>query len=155
MVTGTQPQTMWAPWTSALPQLPPQACWISPKLPHLRPTWSPPDHAPKACQAGDPQTFTISTGPCPSGLQGLQSTTTHNLHQDCNPQTCQAGDSQALTISTPLGPCPSGIPGPNSKGLLDCLKDRPLPAGLWNTTHVPPTIGGLQTCLGDTDRSRC
>jgi hypothetical protein len=56
----------------------------SPKLPPLRPTRSPADRPPEACQAGDPQTFTISTGPRCSGLD--------RPAQACAPKTCQTGD---------------------------------------------------------------
>jgi hypothetical protein len=39
-----------------------------PKFPPCRPAWCLPDWAPKACQAGNPQTFTIFIRPHPSGF---------------------------------------------------------------------------------------
>jgi hypothetical protein len=92
-------------------------------------------HAPKTCEAGDPQAW-IS-------------------HLGHTPQACQAGDPQACRISISLDLHPSGSPGTCYKGLLDGLNDRPQPAGPWDPTHLPPATGGLQTCLGDTDTSKC
>jgi hypothetical protein len=87
------------PWAHS--SAPPGPC--SPKLDH----W-----APKASQAGNPQTFTISSRPCPSGLhrpawspQGCTPhtcTCLHNLCQDhalkayqaSNPQTCDLHSSR-------------------------------------------------------------
>jgi hypothetical protein len=62
---------------------------------------------PEACQAGNPQAHTSLLG--------------HT------PQPCHVGNPQSHILSTPLGSCPSGTPGPHSKGLLDCLNDRPPP----------------------------
>jgi hypothetical protein len=53
-------------WQSPLGHAP-QACTIS----------TPPACTPNACQASNPQAFTISTGPCPQACQW--STGTHNL----------------------------------------------------------------------------
>jgi hypothetical protein len=93
--------------------------------------------------------------PVPQPHQGSHPSDLHNLCWDHAPQACQVSDLQAHTISTPPDLFPSGMSGPHSKGLLQCLKHRLLPAGPWDTTYLPPAKGGLQTCLGDTDKSRC
>jgi hypothetical protein len=155
-----------------------------PKLPPFIPTQSPPDRATKACQGGDPQTFTISAWPHPLGLHRparsllhgalplrtakpaihtctisvllgcapQACTGLHDVHWDLAPKACQASNPQTRMISTPPGLCPSGTPGPCSKGLLVCLNKRPPPVGLWDPTHLPPATGGLQTFLRDTHR---
>jgi hypothetical protein len=110
----------------ATPLRPAQACTTS----------APPDHTSKACQTDYLQACTISIPPV------------------CAPQAWQASDPQACKISTLLGPHPSGTPGPCSKGLLNRLNDRPPLTSPWDPTHLPPATEGLQTCLGDTDRSR-
>jgi hypothetical protein len=77
-------------------------------------SWSSPGSTPQPAQA-----CTISAGPCPSGLPGQWST----------------GKAQS-----PLHRAhPSAMPGPCSKGPLDCLNDRPLPAGPWDPIHLSPS----------------
>jgi hypothetical protein len=88
---------------------------LSPKFPPFKPTWSPPNQTPKAWQTSDPQTFTISTGPCPSGLHRPAWSPLHQVvplrpAQACEIsallghalQACQARDPQTFTISTKL-----------------------------------------------------
>jgi hypothetical protein len=128
-------------------------------------------HAPKACQATNPQIFTISTGLCPSHL--------HRPAQSplaCTPNACQARDPQAWhdlhqnhapkawqvvihrhSWSPLLRPTPFRHARPTLQRptRLPGLNDRPLPTGPWDPIHLPTTTGGLQTSLGDTDRSRC
>jgi hypothetical protein len=97
----------------------------SPKLPPFRSARSPPDQASQACQAGDPQTFTISGGLHPSGLLNWHSISIHNLCScwptplrpakactisallDLVPKACQDSNPQAFTISARL--CPQGM----------------------------------------------
>jgi hypothetical protein len=63
----------------------------------------------KACQAGDPQTFTISAGPCsqamPQGLQHQRPTHTISVSLGCAPQGCT--DLHDLHSTRP---CPQGLP---------------------------------------------
>jgi hypothetical protein len=112
-----------------------------------RPAQSPLGSAPKACQACDPQTFTISTGqhslglhrlaPAglrPSGLPGWRFTGTHDLHST---------RSMASRNTRPMLQKPARSP--------QWQVSNPSPVG---PTHLPPTTGGLQIYLGNTDRSR-
>jgi hypothetical protein len=105
------------PWScsSALPGP------LFPKLPPLRPAQSPPDRAPKACQSGGPQAFTITTRPQPSGLHNLAGT------MPLKPTSRQS----TRMISTP-----PATPGPHSKGPLVSLKERPMPVGPWDPTQL-------------------
>jgi hypothetical protein len=68
-----------SPTRAALPQTPTPQTHMIITRPH-RPEWSLSGCTPKACQVGNPQTFTISTGKSLSGLPGCRSTDKRKLH---------------------------------------------------------------------------
>jgi hypothetical protein len=82
--TGWQTSYPWA-HSSALPGP------HSPKYLPIRPTCPPLDLAPKACEASDPQVFTIST---PTGPEPLTSAQACMIFATlgCAPKFCHAGD---------------------------------------------------------------
>jgi hypothetical protein len=118
--------------------------------------------APQPCHAHDPHARIISAGPMPlkptrdtnhrpaqsllgphtSDLPSLQSIGLHNLHQAPPPQA-QKISAGPLPLST-TGPAihrPARYPQWQASACRQC-----------GTIYLPPTTGGLQTCLGDKDR---
>jgi hypothetical protein len=146
--------------------------------PNLPQTPTPQARTPQVCQASNPQARKISAGPCLSVLPGWWSTGTAQSLLD-HPLGPAKPVIHRHTWSPPgpwsTAPHPSGLPSPLPTGPHDLYSTRPVPLrhtrpmlqrparSQWQAsahrpgepTQLPPATRGFQTCLGDTDRSRC
>jgi hypothetical protein len=82
----------------------------SPKHPPLRPTWSPPDLAHKACQASDPETLMISASTRSVCLRPAQAFMISAV-LGCTPKACQAVIHSHCMISAQPGHAPQACTG--------------------------------------------
>jgi hypothetical protein len=120
-------------------------------------------HAPKICQAGNPQTFMISASHTPQTCTGW--------HDPCWAAFLKPAKPVISTGTAPLRPSkpvyqrhawsPLHRPMPyrHTRATMQRHARSPQLQASANRsvgpTHMPPATGGLQTYLGDKDRSRC